>query len=51
MSGGRGDGTPPLNRKDLMLMNKIDYRRHYVLVLDTETANTFTDENGTVKIK
>ena len=27
-------------------MNKIDHRRHYVLVLDTETANTFTDENG-----
>jgi len=27
-------------------MNKIDYRRHYVLVLDTETANTTTDERG-----
>ena len=27
-------------------MNKIDYRRHYVLVLDTETANTITDERG-----
>ena len=27
-------------------MNKIDHRRHYVLVLDTETANTFTDEDG-----
>ena len=27
-------------------MNKIDHRRHYVLVLDTETANTLTDENG-----
>ena len=27
-------------------MNKIDHRRHYVLVLDTETANTFTDANG-----
>jgi hypothetical protein len=27
-------------------MKKIDYRRHYVLVLDTETANTLTDENG-----
>ena len=27
-------------------MSKIDYRRHYVLVLDTETANTLTDENG-----
>jgi hypothetical protein len=46
MSGGRGDGTPPLNRKDLMLMNKIDYRRHYVLVLDTETANTARTEDG-----
>ena len=27
-------------------MNKIDYRRHYVLVLDTETTNTLTDANG-----
>ena len=27
-------------------MKKIDYRRHYVLVLDTETTNTLTDENG-----
>ena len=25
---------------------KIDRRRHYIIVLDTETANTFTDENG-----
>ena len=25
---------------------KIDHRKHYVLVLDTETANTHTDENG-----
>lgn len=24
----------------------IDFRKHYVLVLDTETANTLTDENG-----
>ena len=24
----------------------IDHRHHYVLVLDTETANTLTDENG-----
>lgn len=24
----------------------IDYRHHYVLVLDTETANTIADENG-----
>ena len=23
-------------------MNKIDYRHHFVLVLDTETANTIT---------
>ena len=46
MSGGRGDGTPPLNRKDLILMNKIDYRRHYVLVLDTETANTARTADG-----
>lgn len=27
-------------------MNKIDYRRHYVLVLDTETANTARTANG-----
>lgn len=27
-------------------MEKIDYRHHYVLVLDTETANTLSDENG-----
>lgn len=27
-------------------MDKIDYRHHYVLVLDTETANTHTTENG-----
>jgi DNA polymerase III epsilon subunit-like protein len=25
---------------------KIDFRHHYVLVLDTETANTLVDENG-----
>lgn len=27
-------------------MVKIDHRRHYIMVLDTETANTFTDETG-----
>jgi hypothetical protein len=27
-------------------MDKIDYRRHYVLVLDTETANTARTEDG-----
>ena len=27
-------------------MSKIDYRRHYVLVLDTETANTIVQEDG-----
>lgn len=27
-------------------MNKIDHRRHYVLVLDTETANTFCNVDG-----
>lgn len=27
-------------------MSKIDYRRHYVLVLDTETTNTLCGENG-----
>lgn len=29
-----------------MNTEKIDRRRHYIIVLDTETANTFTDENG-----
>lgn len=29
-----------------MRMDKIDYRHHYVLVLDTETANTLVDEDG-----
>ena len=29
-----------------MNTNKIDRRRHYVLVLDTETTNTRVDENG-----
>ena len=27
-------------------MNKIDKRRHYILVVDTETANTHTTEDG-----
>lgn len=27
-------------------MNKIDYRHHFVLVVDTETANTITTEDG-----
>lgn len=27
-------------------MNKIDHRRNYYLMLDTETANTFKDEKG-----
>ena len=27
-------------------MNKIDKRRHYILVVDTETANTHMDEDG-----
>lgn len=29
-------------------MEKIDYRRHYVLVLDTETANTLQAEDGSL---
>ena len=29
-----------------METEKIDYRHHYVLVLDTETANTLTDEDS-----
>jgi len=28
------------------LEEKIDFRHHYVLVVDTETANTLVDENG-----
>jgi DNA polymerase III epsilon subunit-like protein len=28
------------------LKEKIDFRHHYVLVVDTETANTLVDENG-----
>lgn len=31
-------------------MEKIDYRRHYVLVLDTETANTAKNEKGQLDI-
>jgi hypothetical protein len=31
-------------------MNKIDYRRHYVLVLDTETANTFMNKKNQLEI-
>lgn len=27
-------------------MNKIDRRKHYLLMIDTETANTHTDEDG-----
>lgn len=33
-----------------MRMDKIDYRHHYVLVLDTETANTLVDEDGRMDI-
>ena len=36
----------PQYRKDDVVLNKIDYRHHYVLVLDTETANTLVDEDG-----
>lgn len=34
------------NRKEEFLMNKIDRRHHFVMVCDTETANTFRTENG-----
>ena len=27
-------------------MNKIDHRRHYILIVDTETANTVRDDRG-----
>lgn len=33
------------------MTNKIDRRRHYVLVLDTETANTHVDENGSLDMR
>lgn len=33
-----------------MQMEKIDRRRHYVIVCDTETANTYTDENGKIQM-
>ena len=32
-------------------MSKIDFRHHYVLVLDTETANTIFDEDGRMDSK
>ena len=37
--------TPQYGKDDVVL-NKIDYRHHYVLVLDTETANTLVNEDG-----
>ena len=33
-------------REEMILMEQIDFRHHYVLVVDTETANTLVDENG-----
>lgn len=36
----------PMKGRKIMDEQKIDRRRHYVLVLDTETANTLTDANG-----
>ena len=36
----------PTDGKELIIMEKIDFRHNYVLVCDTETANTLTDENG-----
>ena len=37
----------PHGKEDLILSKVIiDRRKHYVLVLDTETANTLVDENG-----
>ena len=29
-------------------MNKIDHRRHYIIMLDTETANTIVREDGSL---
>ena len=33
------------------MANKIDHRRHYVLVLDTETANTHVGENDSLDMR
>lgn len=33
-------------RKGSDKLSKVDHRRHYVLVVDTETANTIADNNG-----
>ena len=44
------DGKPPLTER-IDRMSKIDYRHHYVLVLDTETANTTFDEDGRMDSK
>ena len=44
------DGKPPLTER-IDRMSKIDFRHHYVLVLDTETANTTFDEDGRMDSK
>lgn len=35
-------------RKGGMSMRKIDRRRHYIMVIDTETANTITKDDGSM---
>lgn len=39
------------SRKEMIIMNdtkRIDHRRNYILMLDTETANTATDKQGNI---
>jgi hypothetical protein len=39
-----------INEREVKPMNKIDHRRHYYLMLDTETANTMTNEDGSLNM-
>ena len=43
----RSEGKPQSKRKELIIM-KIDKRRKYGIMLDTETANTIVEEDGTL---
>ena len=33
-----------MTRKRIDNMNNIDFRRHYILMIDTETANSLNDQ-------
>lgn len=33
-------------KEEIIIKKDIDFRRHYILVIDTETANCFIDEDG-----